>query len=96
MKNNNTSSENKDGYYLSNKQNIDIDKLKIEAGWIGRVIGTKNPEMCTLAIALCIILVIVLIFAFYGRFDAIERLILPGIFWTVGFLAGFYVKGKKE
>lgn len=90
------SASDREGHYLIDQQKIDIDKLKIEAGWIGRVIGTKNPEMSTLAIALLIILVIVFIFSLCGKFDAIENVILPGVFWTVGFLAGFYAKEKKK
>lgn len=86
----------REGHYLIDQQKIDIDKMRIEAGWIGLVIGTKNPEMSTLAIALLIILVIVCIFSYCGKFDAIESFILPGVFWAVGFLAGFYTNEKKK
>ena len=91
----NNVTEEKAGY-INNNQDIEIRKLKIEVGLIGQIIGTKNPEMCTLVIALLIILVIVIIFSFYGKLDVIENFILPGVFWTVGFLAGFYTNGKKK
>ena len=91
----NNVTEEKAGY-INNNQDIEIRKLKIEVGLIGQIIGTKNPEMCTLVIALVVILVIVIIFSYHGKFDAIENFILPSVWGTIGFLTGSYLKGKKK